>query len=125
MMLRRSLDGLIVFKYRIPTSTTDIRNNDRRMTLQSELMARWHSEMFTVFLYAKRTAKILAKQNITAHIRAAVERTSMGYTVARINVGIMVPARLQIESETLKKAREYRKRKKHFIRCGSRAVATQ
>jgi len=113
----------MVFEYRIPTSTTDIINDDRRMTLQSELIARWHSEMFTVLLYAKRTAKILTKQNTTAHIRAAVERTSVGYTVARRNVGIMEPARLQMESEALKKAKEYRKRKKHFI--GGRAIATQ
>jgi len=112
----------MVFKYRIPTSTTDIRNNDRRMTLESELMARWHSEVFTVFLYAKRTAKIL---NITTHVRAAVGRTSMGYTVAGRNVGIMVAVRLQMESETLKKAKEYRKCKKHFIGCGGRPMATQ
>jgi len=47
----------------------------------------------------------------------------VGYTVARRNVGIMEPARLQMESEALKKAKEYRKRKKHFI--GGRAIATQ
>ena len=58
----------------------------------------------------------------------------MGYTVARRNVGIMVAVRIQMENETLKKAKEYRKYWQHFIRkqhqwsargCGGRAMATQ